>query len=99
MNNNQPYSEFTERFSAATLQSLIESFNSQVGNRGIGSARAAHDVALIKELRRRGIDISAVTTDEGQIVTFTHKVKLNEAGNALVTIGDYVPGLCVCLVD
>ena len=61
MNNNQPYSEFTERFAAATLQSLIDSFNSQVGNRGIGSARAAHDAALIKEWETALKTIGAVT--------------------------------------
>lgn len=99
MNNNQPYSEFTERFAAPTLQSLIDSFNSQVGNRGIGSARAAHDAALIKELRNRGIDLSAVTTKDGAAVTFTRKVSLNEAGNALIAIGDYMPGFSVYLAD
>lgn len=85
--NNQPYSQFTERFAVASLQSLIDSFNSQVGNRGFGSARAAHDAALIKELRHRGIDLSAICSANGG-VSFAHKVALNEAQNALVKIED-----------
>ena len=58
--NNSFYNDFAARFAATTLTSLVESFNSQVGNRGFNSMRAAHDRALIDELVRRGIDVSAV---------------------------------------
>lgn len=54
---------------------LVESFNSQVGNRGFTSARAAHDVALIREFIRRGIDVSAVYDGKG--ISFAKRVKLN----------------------
>ena len=54
---------------------LVESFNSQVGNRGFTSARAAHDVALIRELIRRGIDVSAVY--DGKWISFAKRVVLN----------------------
>ena len=32
--NNSLYNEFAAHFAACTLTSLVESFNSQVGNRG-----------------------------------------------------------------
>lgn len=54
---------------------LVESFNRQVGNRGFTSARAAHDVALIRELVRRGIDVSAVYDGKG--ISFAKRVVLN----------------------
>lgn len=58
--NNSFYNDFAARFAAGTLTSLVESFNNQVGKRGFNSARAAYDQALIDELVRRGIDVSAV---------------------------------------
>ena len=54
---------------------LVESFNSQVGNRGFTSARAAHDIALIREFIRRGIDVSAVYDGNG--ISFAKRVVLN----------------------
>ncbi len=78
--NNSLYNEFAARFAASTLTSLVESFNSQVGNRGFTSARAAHNKALIDEFVRRGIDVSAVY--DGTAISFAHHVKLDN--NSLV---------------
>ena len=80
--SNSLYKKFAANFAASSLSSLIESFNRQVGNRGWNSARAAHDRALIVELDRRGIDISAVHRDGA--TSFKHHVALEE--NRLVTI-------------
>lgn len=79
--NNSFYNDFAARFAAGTLTSLVESFNSQVGNRGFNSMRAAHDRALIDELVRRGIDVSAVVFD-GTTISFAHYVELDN--NSLV---------------
>ena len=73
---NSLYNEFAARFAASTLDSLVESFNGQVGCRGFNSARAAHDKALIDELVRRGIDVSAVS--DGNAVSFARHVALEE---------------------
>ena len=73
--NNSLYNEFAARFAASTLTSLVESFNSQVGNRGFTSARAAHNKALIDELVRRGIDVSAVY--DGTATSYAHHVELD----------------------
>lgn len=78
--NNSFYNDFAARFAATTLTSLVKSFNSQVGNRGFNSMRAAHDRALIDELVRRGIDVSAVF--DGTTISFAHCVELDN--NSLV---------------
>lgn len=78
--NNSFYNDFAARFAATTLTSLVESFNSQVGNRGFNSMRAAHDRALIDELVRRGIDVSAVF--DGTAISFAYHVGLDN--NSLV---------------
>ena len=78
--NNSFYNDFAVRFAATTLTSLVESFNSQVGNCGFNSMRAAHDRALIDELVRRGIDVSAVF--DGTAISFAHHVGLDN--NSLV---------------
>ena len=73
--NNSLYNEFAAHFAASTLTSLVESFNSQVGNRGFTSARAAHNKALIDEFVRRGIDVSAVY--DGTATSYAHHVELD----------------------
>ena len=78
--NNSFYNDFAARFAATTLTSLVESFNNQVGNRGFNTMRAAHDRALIDELVRRGIDVSAVFN--GTVISFAHHVGLDN--NSLV---------------
>ena len=75
-------SQYAARFAAASLTSLVDSFNSQVGNRGWTSARACHDTALIREFKRRGIDVSSVS--HGDSISLAHHVQL--ADNSLVII-------------
>lgn len=78
--NNSFYNDFAARFAATTLISLVELFNSQVGKRGFNSVRAAYDQALIGELVRRDIDVSAVF--DGTAISFAHHVGLDN--NSLV---------------
>lgn len=75
-------SQFASQFAEASLNSLVESFNAQVGNRGFTSTRAAHDHALIEELIRRGIDVSAIS--DRQSISFAHHVTLDESALRLV---------------
>lgn len=76
MENNSLFTEFAERFASASLTSLVESFNAQVGNRGWSSARSAHDQALMEELVKRGVDVSAVC--DGQSISFAHTVVIKD---------------------
>lgn len=82
MEKNQFYVQFAEQFASASVESLVSAFNRGVGNQGFNAARAAHDMALMDEFRRRGIDVSAV--DDSKAVSFAHKVALNASGNKLV---------------
>ena len=76
MSKNNSLQEFAARFRAASIQSLVEEFNRQVGNAGWTSARANHDQALISEFRNRGIDTSAV--NDGHLIDFSRCVRLDE---------------------
>ena len=75
-------SQFASQFAEASLTSLVESFNAQVGNRGFNSARSAHDHALIDELVRRGVDASVIS--DGHSISFAHHVTLDESVMRLV---------------
>ena len=75
-------SQFASQFAEATIEKLVQSFNSQVGNRGWSSMRAAHDHALMAEFVRRGVDVSDV--DDGHAVSFAHRVTFDEEGWRLV---------------
>lgn len=66
---------FAAHFAAASLKSLINTFNSQVVLRAWTSQRAQHDAALIAELQHRGIDVSAVY--DGISTSFAHRVTLS----------------------
>lgn len=76
------FSDFAAQFAAASLNSLVDSFNSQVGNHGWTSARAAHNQALIAELVARHIDVSAI--HDGHVTSYAHKVRLDKSSNKLV---------------
>ena len=78
-------SQFASQFAEASLTSLVESFNAQVGNRGFNSARAAHDHALIDELVRRGVDVSAIS--DGHSISFAHHIAIDETNMKLVIQG------------
>lgn len=78
-------SQFALQFAEASLNSLVESFNAQVGNRGFNSARAAHDRALIDELVRRGVDVSAIY--DGHSISFACHVTLDESAMKLIIQG------------
>ena len=82
--HNKYYQEYAARFAAASSQSLVESFNREVGVPGWVSMRANCIAALIDEFRNRGIDISAV--NDGRSTDFNHHVRLDETGKRLVLI-------------
>ena len=83
MRTNNSLQEFAARFRAASIQSLVEEFNRQVGNSGWTSARANHDQALISEFQNRGIDTSTVY--DGHSIDFSRCVRLDEASGRLST--------------
>ena len=80
--HNKYYQEYAERFAAASSQSLVESFNKEVGIPGWVSMRANYIAALIDEFSNRGVDISAV--NDGCSTDFNHHVRLDETVNRLI---------------
>ena len=82
--HNKYYQEYAARFAAASSQSLVESFNREVGNTGWTTVRASCIAALIDEFRNRGIDISAV--NDGRSTDFNHHVSLDETVSHLIQI-------------
>ena len=82
--HNKYYQEYAARFAAVSSQSLVESFNREVGNTGWTSMRASCIAALIDEFRKRGINISAV--NDGRSTDFNHYVRLDETTNYLILI-------------
>ena len=81
---NSIYSQFAESFASASLETLVDNFNSEVGNHAWTSARAAFLRALVEELERRGIDLAAVRGDIG--MSFAHHVALDDEHKRLVAI-------------
>ena len=67
------------------IPELVSVFNAQVQNRGWSSMRAYHDQALINELQRRAVDVSAVS--DGQTISFAHPVRYDLPDNKLIAIG------------
>ncbi len=76
------YQQFADQFATESINSLVNSFNSQVGNRGWAIARSAHDSALIDEFLKRGIDISAIY--DGTSISFKSKVRYDDDQKKLV---------------
>lgn len=84
MSKNKFFQEYAARFAAASNQSLVESFNKEVGITGWTSMRASFITALINEFLNRGIDISAV--NDGRSTDFNHHVRLDETGKRFILI-------------
>ena len=76
------YAMFAAGFRVASTQSLVDKFNESVGHHGWSSMRSTYNVALIDELARRGIDISAVR--HGKSTSFDHQIVLSGDQNKLL---------------
>ena len=79
------YIKFALRFADMQIPELVTVFNAQVQIRGWSSMRACHDLALIDEFQRRGIDTSAVY--DGRAISFAHPVRYDTTGNRLIANG------------
>ena len=80
--HNKYYQKYAARFTAASSQSLVESFNKEVGNAGWTSMRASFIAALIDEFRNQGIDISAI--NDGRSTDLNHHIRLVESTSSLI---------------
>jgi len=84
MANTDNYQEIKDGIAQMSVEQLVEQFNALVGKNYWTSARAAHDTALIDELIKRGINVSAVC--DGKTISFKDKIALNKDQNMIVVI-------------
>ena len=78
------YIKFALYFADMQISELVTAFNREVQNRGWTSMRGYHDLALIDEFQRRGIDVSSVY--DGKSLSFAHAVRYDLLNNKLVVI-------------
>lgn len=76
------YKELQKSMAKRSVESLVEEFNQQVGRRAWTSIRGVHDSILIETLIAKGVDVSAIY--DGVIISFSKKVKLNDAKNKVI---------------
>lgn len=84
MKKSLNYMRFAEKFITYSIEQLVELFNREVGNNAWTSMRAVHDCALIDEFKRRGIDITAISS--GDMISFNHPVMFDKSGNRLLAV-------------
>jgi len=76
------YNELKESMEKMSVEELISDFNQQVGRRIWTSIRGVHDSILIDTLIAKGVDVSTIY--DGVTISFSKKVKLNEANNKVI---------------
>ena len=79
------YIKFALRFADMQIPELITVFNAQVQSRGWSSMRAYHDLALLDEFQRRGINTTAVF--DGETISFAYPIRYDMTGNRLIANG------------
>ncbi|MBR5802748.1 MAG: hypothetical protein IKY31_00160 [Bacteroidaceae bacterium] len=92
MTNFESYAQvrigfYQARFQSETNNQLVNDFNSLAASRGWTAERSYYTEALINELQRRGIDLSAIaeTNTDGKILSIKNcRVQYDEKQNALI---------------
>lgn len=74
--------EYTERLRSASIQKLVDGYNSQVGNRGWVSSKGCYLYALYYEFKNRNIDISVIDTGTG--LRLDRRIKLDTSGDRVL---------------
>ena len=81
---------YESRFQIQTIQHLVDEFNQLANSHGWTAERSYFSMALMNEIIRRGIDVSAMVERDdrsGQIISIRYVlVRHNEALNALVSL-------------
>ena len=76
------YQSIKNAIAKMDVDTLVSEFNALVGKRCWTSARAAHDIALIETLIKRGVDVSAIY--DGNSISFARNIVLNDDKNKLI---------------
>lgn len=94
MTKNDSYAQarigfYEARFQSETNNQLVNEFNSLAATHGWTAERSYFSSALISELQRRDIDLSAIVQRDihGKVLSITHQhVRYDKEGQALVPI-------------
>ena len=82
---------YENRFQNQTIQQLTDEFNRLAHSRGWTTERSFFSVALMNEMLRRGVDVSAVVEKEsnnGQIFAVRYiPIRYDGAFNSLIVCG------------
>ena len=81
---------YENRFQNQTIQQLVDNFNQLANSHGWAAECSYFSMALMNEIIRRGIDVSAIVERDdrsGQILSVRYViVRLDEASNSLVPL-------------
>ena len=81
---------YEDRFQNQTIQQLVDNFNQLANSHGWAAERSYFSMALINEIIRRGIDVSAMVEKDdrsGQMLSVRYViVLLDEASSSLVPL-------------
>ena len=84
---NERISFYEARFASETIHQLVNIFNTLASSRGWTTERSCYSAALIRELRRRGIDLTAIVSNDtgAQTLHYVH-VAYDKDSHALLPI-------------
>lgn len=78
---------YEARFASETIHQLVTNFNSLASSRGWTAERSCYSAALIRELGRRSIDLTAImNNDTGQQTIRYVRVAYDKDSHALLPI-------------
>ena len=81
---------YKNRFQNQTIQQLVDNFNQLANSHGWAAERSYFSMALINEIIRRGIDVSAIVERDdrsGQILSVRYvMVRFDEVTNSFVPL-------------
>ena len=81
---------YENRFQNQTIQQLADNFNQLANSHGWAAERSYFSMALINEIIRRGIDVSAIVERDdrsGQVLSVRYvMVRFDEVMNSLVPL-------------
>ena len=85
---NERIGFYEARFASETIHQLVQNFNDLAASRGWTAERSCYSAALIRELGWRGIDLTAIVSNNDTglpTIRYSH-VAYDEANHALLPI-------------
>lgn len=78
---------YEARFACETIQQLVQNFNSLASSWGWTAERSCYSAALTREMQRRGLDLTAITSNDAGRLTIRYvRVAYDETSHALLPV-------------